>query len=120
VAARSFAAENRRRLILAALVLATLSYGLQQTMVLPALPFLQRDLHTTTTWSTWIFTGFLLSSAVSVPLIGKLGDLHGKARMLVISLAIFLAGCVGAAAAWSIWSLIVHAQETEREEAPAS
>jgi EmrB/QacA subfamily drug resistance transporter len=75
-------------------------------MVLPALPHLQRDLHTTTTWSTWIFTGFLLSSAVLTPLIGKLGDQHGKGRLLAISLAIFLAGCIGAAAAWNIWSLI--------------
>jgi EmrB/QacA subfamily drug resistance transporter len=75
-------------------------------MVLPALPHLQRDLHTTTTWSTWIFTGFLLSSAVLTPLIGKLGDQHGKHRLLAISLAIFLAGCIGAAAAWNIWSLI--------------
>jgi hypothetical protein len=33
--------------------LAAFSYGLQQTMVLPALPYLQEDLHTTTTWSTW-------------------------------------------------------------------
>jgi EmrB/QacA subfamily drug resistance transporter len=104
--ARLFAPEHRRRWTLAALVLASLSYGLQQTMVLPALPSLQRDLHTTTTWSTWIFTGFLLSSAVLTPLIGKLGDQHGKERLLAISLAIFLAGCIGAAAAWNIWSLI--------------
>jgi MFS family permease len=93
-------------LTLAALVLAAFSYGLQQTMVLPALAHLQRDLHTTTTWSTWIFTGFLLSSAVLTPLIGKLGDQHGKGPLLTISLAILLLGCIGAAAAWSIWSLI--------------
>jgi MFS family permease len=100
------APENRQTLTLATLVLAAFSYGLQQTMVLPALPHLQRDLHTTTTWSTWIFTGFLLSSAVLTPLIGKLGDQHGKGRLLTISLVIFLAGCIGAAAAWNIWSLI--------------
>jgi EmrB/QacA subfamily drug resistance transporter len=75
-------------------------------MVLPALPYLQDDLHTTTTWSTWIFTGFLLSSAVLTPLIGKLGDQHGKERLLMISLVIFLVGCIGAAAAWNIWALI--------------
>jgi EmrB/QacA subfamily drug resistance transporter len=99
-------ARTHHNVTLAALVLAALSYGLQQTMVLPALPSLQHDLHTTTTWSTWIFTGFLLSSAVLTPLIGKLGDQHGKERLLAISLVIFLAGCIGAAAAWNIWSLI--------------
>jgi MFS family permease len=100
------AARTHHNVTLAALVLAALSYGLQQTMVLPALPALQHDLHTTTTWSTWIFTGFLLSSAVLTPLIGKLGDQHGKERLLAISLVIFLAGCIGAASAWDIWSLI--------------
>ncbi|MDP9232756.1 MAG: MFS transporter [Actinomycetota bacterium] len=104
--ARLLAPEHRHSLTLATLVLAAFSYGLQQTMVLPALPSLQQDLHTTTTWSTWIFTGFLLSSAVLTPLIGKLGDQHGKSRLLSISLAIFLVGCIGAAAAWNIWSLI--------------
>jgi MFS family permease len=106
VRARTFAPDNGSRWTLAALVLAAFSFGLQQTMVLPALPSLQRDLHTTTTWSAWIFTGFLLSSAVLTPLIGKLGDQHGKARLLAISLAIFLAGCIGAVVAWNIWSLI--------------
>ena len=91
---------------LAALVLAALSYGLQQTMVLPALPSLQHDLHTTATWSTWIFTGFLLSSAVLTPVLGKLGDQHGKERLLAISLVVFLIGCIGAAASVNIWMLI--------------
>jgi EmrB/QacA subfamily drug resistance transporter len=100
------AAENRRQWTLAALILAAFSFGLQQTMVLPALPSLRQNLHTTPTWSAWIFTGFLLSSAVLTPLMGKLGDQHGKDRLLTISLAIFLVGCIGAAAAWNIWSLI--------------
>jgi EmrB/QacA subfamily drug resistance transporter len=100
------AAENHRQWTLAALILAAFSFGLQQTMVLPALPSLRQNLHTTPTWSAWIFTGFLLSSAVLTPLMGKLGDQHGKDRLLTISLAIFLLGCIGAAAAWNIWSLI--------------
>lgn len=99
-------AENRRQWTLAALILAAFSFGLQQTMVLPALTSLRQDLHTTPTWAAWIFTGFLLSSAVLTPLMGKLGDQHGKGRLLAISLAIFLAGSIGAAAAWNIWSLI--------------
>jgi EmrB/QacA subfamily drug resistance transporter len=91
---------------LAALGLAGLAYALQQTMVLPALPSLQRDLHTTTTWTTWIFTGFLLTSSVLTPVLGKLGDQYGKERTLAISLGIFLVGSIGAATAWNIWSLI--------------
>ena len=91
---------------LAILALAGTAYALQQTMVIPALPALQRDLHTTTTWVTWVLTALLLVASVSTPILGKLGDQYGKERLLVISLALFFVGCVGAAAAWNIWALI--------------
>src|SRR2546421_3453916 len=91
---------------LAILTLAGTAYALQQTMVIPALPALQRDLHTTTTWVTWVLTALLLVASVSTPVLGKLGDQYGKELLLVISLALFFVGCVGAAAAWNIWTLI--------------
>jgi EmrB/QacA subfamily drug resistance transporter len=91
---------------LAILTLAGIAFALQQTMVIPALPTLQRELHTTTTWVTWVLTVFLLVASVATPILGKLGDQYGKERLLVISLAIFFIGCVGAAAAWNIWVLI--------------
>src|SRR5436853_2164161 len=75
-------------------------------MVIPALPTLQRDLGTTTTWVTWVLTVFLLVASVATPILGKLGDQYGKERLLTITLTIFLAGCIGAALAWNIWSLI--------------
>src|SRR5438876_10594001 len=88
------------------LALAGLAFSLQQTMIIPALPALQRDLHTTTAWATWCLTGFLLDSAVATPVLGKLGDQYGKERLLVTSLAVFFVGCVAAIFAWNIWSLI--------------
>ena len=91
---------------LAILTLAGIAFALQQTMVIPALPTLQRDLHTTTTWVTWVLTVFLLVASVATPILGKLGDQYGKERLLVISLALFFIGSVGAAVAWNIWSLI--------------
>src|SRR5713226_6060059 len=91
---------------LAALTLAGIAYALQQTMVVPALPALQRDLHTSTTWVTWLLTGFLLVSAVATPILGKLGDQHGKERLLLISMSVFFVGCVAAIFAWNIWTLI--------------
>jgi EmrB/QacA subfamily drug resistance transporter len=91
---------------LAILTLAGMAYALQQTMVIPALPTLQRDLHTTTTWVTWVLTVFLLVASVATPILGKLGDQYGKERVLVIALLIFLTGSIGAALAWNIWSLI--------------
>jgi EmrB/QacA subfamily drug resistance transporter len=92
---------------LAILTIAGTAYALQQTMVIPALPALQRELNTTTTWVTWVLTILLLVASVSTPILGKLGDQYGKERLLVISLALFLLGCVGAAAAWNIWILIL-------------
>jgi EmrB/QacA subfamily drug resistance transporter len=89
------------------LAVAGTAYALQQTMVIPALPALQRELHTTTTWVTWVLTVLLLVASVSTPIIGKLGDQYGKERLLVITLLLFLAGCVGAAFAWNIWVLIL-------------
>jgi EmrB/QacA subfamily drug resistance transporter len=91
---------------LAILTLAGIAYALQQTMVIPALPTLQQDLNTTTTWVTWVLTVFLLVASVATPILGKLGDQYGKERVLVIALLIFLAGSVGAALAWNIWALI--------------
>jgi EmrB/QacA subfamily drug resistance transporter len=101
------AGASRHRATLAALVAAGIAYALQQTLVVPALPALQRDFDTTTTWVTWLFTGFLLVSAVATPLVGKLGDQYGKERLLLVSLGVFFVGCVAAIFAWDIWSLIV-------------
>src|SRR4051812_15736188 len=76
-------------------------------MIVPALPSLQRDLHTSTAWATWLLTAFLLVSAVATPVLGKLGDQYGKERLLLVSLLVFFVGCVAAIFAWNIWSLIV-------------
>jgi EmrB/QacA subfamily drug resistance transporter len=75
-------------------------------MVIPALPVLQRHLHTTTTWATWVLTVFLLVSCVATPILGKLGDQYGKERLLAIALLVFLLGCIGCALAWNVASLI--------------
>lgn len=93
-------------LTLGILTLAAAAYALQQTMVVPALPELQRELDASTTWVTWVLTGFLLSAAVLTPILGKLGDRFGKERLLVVSLGTFLVGCVGCAVAPNIWVLI--------------
>jgi EmrB/QacA subfamily drug resistance transporter len=100
-------ARQDHNVTLALLTLAGVAYALQQTMVIPALPTLQRDLHTTTTWVTWVLTVFLLVASVATPILGKLGDQYGKERLLVISLVVFFAGSVIAACAWNIWVLIV-------------
>ena len=100
-------ARQHYNITLAALTAAGIAFALQQTLVIPALPAFQRDLHTSTAWATWLLTAFLLSASVLTPLLGKLGDQYGKERLLVISLGIFLLGSIGAIFAWNIGSLIV-------------
>ena len=75
-------------------------------MVFPALATFKEEFGTSTAWTTWVLTGFLVSAAVATPLLGRLGDQFGKERMLLVCLGLFLAGCIGAALAWNIWSLI--------------
>jgi EmrB/QacA subfamily drug resistance transporter len=91
---------------LALLTVAGISFALMQTLVIPALPFFQREFDTSASWVTWIATGFLLSSSVLTPILGKLGDTYGKERLLVISLAIFGLASLAAAASWNLASLV--------------
>ena len=91
---------------LALLTVAGISFAIMQTLVVPALPHFQREFNTSASWVTWIATGFLLSSSVLTPILGKLGDSLGKKRMLVIALGIFGLASFGAAAAWSLPTLI--------------
>jgi EmrB/QacA subfamily drug resistance transporter len=99
-------ARQNHNFTLAILTLAGSAFALQQTMVFPALTTFQREFGSSTAWTTWVLTGFLVSAAVTTPVLGRLGDQFGKERLLVVSLSLFLIGCIGAAAAWSIWSLI--------------
>jgi EmrB/QacA subfamily drug resistance transporter len=102
------AAENRRPgLTLTILAVACVAYVLQQTLVVPALPNFQTDLHTSETWAAWVFTGFLLTSAIVTTPIGKLGDAYGKRKLLVISLGIFAVGTIAAALSNTITFLIL-------------
>ncbi len=99
-------ARPHHNLTLGVLLLATLSYALQQTLVSPALPAIQRDLDTSTTAVTYTLTAFLLSASVATPIAGRLGDMFGKKRMLVIALGVFAFGSLLCAFAPSIELLI--------------
>ena len=85
---------------------AALAYSLAQTMVIPALPELQAEFHADPADATWLLTAFLLTSSVATPLLGRLGDMHGKERWLLISLAIFGVGSLIAALGGSLAVLI--------------
>jgi EmrB/QacA subfamily drug resistance transporter len=93
--------------ILAVLALGGGAYALLQSLVVPALPVLQHDLHTTTTGVTWLFTSYLLAASVVTPIAGRLGDMFGKKRVLVIALVGLAAGSLLAAVVSSLALMIV-------------
>jgi EmrB/QacA subfamily drug resistance transporter len=93
---------SRPALVLGVLALGALSYSVLQSIVAPALPTLAADLHTTSTDATWVLTAFLLSASVLTPVFGRLGDLHGKHRLLVVALALLSAGTLVSALAGSL------------------
>jgi EmrB/QacA subfamily drug resistance transporter len=100
-------AASRPGLILGVLALGCGAFALLQTLVAPALPVLQRDLHTSTSGAAWVFTSFLLAASIAAPIAGRLGDMFGKKRVLVISLSCLAAGSLIAAVATSLPLLIV-------------
>src|SRR5262249_9495162 len=69
------------------LALAAISYALLQSLVAPALPDIQHALHTSVNSVSWILTAYLLSASIATPVIGRLGDMYGKERLLVAVLA---------------------------------
>jgi EmrB/QacA subfamily drug resistance transporter len=107
----SAAAQHTRRvdptLILAVLSLAGLAYAVLSSAVIPALPTLQRELHTSETGVTWLLTGFLVSASVGTAIIGRLGDMYGKERLLLWTLIVLAAGTLLAALSNSLGMLIV-------------
>lgn len=71
-------------------------------MVAPALPAIQRELGATTTEVTFVLTIYLLTASVTTPILGRLGDMFGKVRILVLVLVAFGIGSLVAALSTSI------------------
>ena len=90
----------------AILALSVGSFAILQSLVVPVLPVIQSDLGTTTAGVTWAMTAWLIAAAVATPLLGRVGDLVGKRRILVLALLAVGVGSVIAAVAPNIGVLI--------------
>jgi EmrB/QacA subfamily drug resistance transporter len=91
---------------LAVLAVSALAYAFSQTMVAPALPDIQHELGISTTQVTWVLTVYLLTASIATPILGRLGDMFGKERVLVIVLLAFAGGSLVAALSHSIGMLV--------------
>jgi MFS family permease len=79
-------------LVLLAVLLAAIVSTFEATMMYTSLPVLETDLHTDASSVSWVLTGFALVGAASAAISGRLGDVFGRKRVLVILLVLSLAG----------------------------
>jgi EmrB/QacA subfamily drug resistance transporter len=77
--------------IYSGLMVTLLLAALDQTIVATALPRVVSELGGITQYS-WVFTAYMLGSTVTVPLYGRLGDVHGRKPLFIVAISIFLAG----------------------------
>src|SRR6201991_3797217 len=83
-----------------------MAYALSQTVVAPALPELEREFNANASSIAWVLTGYLLAASVATPIIGKLGDLYGRAKVLTLVLLVFAVGSAICALAGSLPVLV--------------
>jgi EmrB/QacA subfamily drug resistance transporter len=98
--------KGRVLAIYSGLMVALLLAALDQTIVATALPRVVSDLGGITQY-TWVFTAYMLGSTVTVPLYGKLGDVHGRKPLFVVAIVIFLVGSALCGAAQNLWELVI-------------
>jgi len=92
--------------IYAGLMVTLLLAALDQTIVATALPRIVGDLGGITQYS-WVFTAYMLTSTVTVPLYGKLGDAYGRKNLFLFAITVFLIGSALCGLATSMTQLVV-------------
>src|ERR671932_2956681 len=91
--------------VLAAVMLCTGLVALDSTIIATAVPSIVRDLGGFAQFP-WIFSIYLLTQAVTVPLYGKFADVIGRKPVLLLGIGLFVLGSVVCGAAWSMPALI--------------
>ncbi|WP_284254755.1 MFS transporter [Pseudolysinimonas kribbensis] len=91
----------------AALGLSVASFSTLQSLIVPVLPAIQADLHTGTAGVTWAMTAWLISAAVATPLLGRVGDLVGRRRTFLVTVAAVALGSLIAATAPTLGVLLI-------------
>lgn len=93
------AAQDKLGRIVVVLAAAGILVSLAQTMIVPLIVDLPQMFDATPSDASWIITATLLTGAVATPIMGRLADMYGKKRMLVIAISAFFVGSVACALA---------------------
>jgi EmrB/QacA subfamily drug resistance transporter len=88
-------------------LMCTVIVVLDNTILNVAIPTILRDFHTTLPSLQWVITGYSLTFATCLIIGGRLGDLYGHRRVLIVGAALFCAGSLLASESWNVGSLIV-------------
>jgi EmrB/QacA subfamily drug resistance transporter len=94
-------------LALLVVVVGVMIAAVDTTIVVLALPAIQRDLHIGLASVVWVIIGYLLMITVLATQVGRLGDMFGRVRMYETGFVVFTVGSLACALAWSEVSLIV-------------
>lgn len=94
-------------LLIAVLAAAGISVSLMQTLMIPLIPQLPALLGTSPANASWAITATLLTGAVATPVLGRLGDMYGPKRILVLCAAMLFAGSLIAATTTSLIPLVI-------------
>ncbi len=87
------AVPKRRTLVFAACLMATFMAAVESTIVATAMPTIVGHLGGFSLFS-WVFAVYLLTQAVSIPVYGRLADIHGRKPVFYAGAGLFLAGSV--------------------------
>jgi len=102
----SSAAPTKNLLVvMSGVLLGILLAALDQTIVGPAMPKIIGDLNGFEHYA-WVFTAYMLTSTISVPIFGKLGDMYGRKWFFIGGIIVFLIGSMLCGQANDIWQLI--------------
>jgi MFS family permease len=77
-----------------------------ETMLIPAIPDIIKDFHVSYSMSSWILTAYLVMGAVTTPIAGKLSDIYGKKKVLLIIMIIYAVGVFIGGFATNIYFLL--------------
>ena len=94
-----------RTLVLAACIMATFMAAVESTIVATTIPTIVGELGGFNLFS-WVFTVFLLTQAVSIPVYGRLADLYGRKPVFFLGAGLFLVGSTLCGLAWNMESLV--------------
>jgi EmrB/QacA subfamily drug resistance transporter len=77
-----------------------------EIMLVPALPTIAMEFPDESQWVSWVLSAYLLTGAVATPLLGRLGDIYGKKKVMMLSMVGYTIGLVGCAFSTSMVMLI--------------